>query len=562
MKTITFYSYKGGVGRSLALANVANRLAEFGKSVCLLDFDLEAPGLHLKFQSNINGKGVKKGIVDYIHDFTTTNEVPGNIWDYVTPVVYDYDTRSDISLIAAGNTLDMEYWRKLSSIDWKQLFYEPDSVGIDFLLNLKEQIRTQINPDVLLIDSRTGITDISGVTLSIFADEVVLFAANNKENFEGISQVIKTLAVPSNSINNQVPKINFVLTRIPYFPKAEDKPKEANVKQFALRIINQNIQEANIKDLHIKKALVIHSDPELELRERLKISYYFDDSKSSFESPIGRDYLELFEEITTGIISNRERKAFNNFMSIESQIQKAKATTDIAAKVTILESVLEQEPNSTVALNMLGTTYYEINMFQRAIIAFDQAYNLDKNSERSVLIYKASTLLQLGKHAQSRKLYEKANDLVPNEPNILLPLSHIYYIKKEYNKALATQLRTIELLPESDDARNAQANTLRVLGEYEKAFEAIYKALEINPRNAVANGTLAEIYAAQGNLREFYKNTELSFSFGITSLLFQSILEEESIYAQFYNDKKFLSILEKYEIEIDWKKVKAKGYSA
>ena len=46
MKTITFYSYKGGVGRTLALANIAKRLSEFGKKVCLIDFDLEAPGLH------------------------------------------------------------------------------------------------------------------------------------------------------------------------------------------------------------------------------------------------------------------------------------------------------------------------------------------------------------------------------------------------------------------------------------------------------------------------------------------------------------------------------------
>lgn len=54
MKTITFYSYKGGVGRSLALVNIATRLAEFGKKVCVLDFDLEAPGLHLKFPDSKN----------------------------------------------------------------------------------------------------------------------------------------------------------------------------------------------------------------------------------------------------------------------------------------------------------------------------------------------------------------------------------------------------------------------------------------------------------------------------------------------------------------------------
>ena len=43
---ITFYSYKGGTGRSMALANVAWILASNGKRVLMVDWDLEAPGLH------------------------------------------------------------------------------------------------------------------------------------------------------------------------------------------------------------------------------------------------------------------------------------------------------------------------------------------------------------------------------------------------------------------------------------------------------------------------------------------------------------------------------------
>ena len=42
---ITFYSYKGGVGRSMALANVATLLSKWGKRVLMIDWDLEAPGL-------------------------------------------------------------------------------------------------------------------------------------------------------------------------------------------------------------------------------------------------------------------------------------------------------------------------------------------------------------------------------------------------------------------------------------------------------------------------------------------------------------------------------------
>ena len=48
---ITFYSYKGGVGRSMAVANVAVLLSrDFNRDVVVVDWDLEAPGLHRFFQ--------------------------------------------------------------------------------------------------------------------------------------------------------------------------------------------------------------------------------------------------------------------------------------------------------------------------------------------------------------------------------------------------------------------------------------------------------------------------------------------------------------------------------
>ncbi len=50
---ITFYSYKGGTGRSMVLANVACLLAQkksSDKPVLVIDWDLEAPGLHLFFR--------------------------------------------------------------------------------------------------------------------------------------------------------------------------------------------------------------------------------------------------------------------------------------------------------------------------------------------------------------------------------------------------------------------------------------------------------------------------------------------------------------------------------
>ena len=57
---ITFYSFKGGTGRSMALANVAYLLAKKGtlnsKPQLIIDWDLEAPGLHRFFYRDFKNR--------------------------------------------------------------------------------------------------------------------------------------------------------------------------------------------------------------------------------------------------------------------------------------------------------------------------------------------------------------------------------------------------------------------------------------------------------------------------------------------------------------------------
>ncbi len=71
---ITFYSYKGGTGRSMALANtaclLAERLASSSQKVLMMDWDLEAPGLHRFFtaQLEIVEHADRPGIIDYFHE--------------------------------------------------------------------------------------------------------------------------------------------------------------------------------------------------------------------------------------------------------------------------------------------------------------------------------------------------------------------------------------------------------------------------------------------------------------------------------------------------------------
>jgi len=554
MKTITFYSYKGGVGRSLALSNVANRLSEFGKKVCIMDFDLEAPGLHLKFGNYIK-KEIRSGLVDYIHHFSEKFSVPSDINKYVTEVDFgDTDRRRPISLIAAGDTTSKKYWNKVCSIDWKKFFYEQDSVGVEFFYNLKEQIRQQIKPDFLLVDSRTGITDISGVTMSIMADEVVLLAANNRENLEGITQINKTLLEPENSISGTVPKINFVLSRIPYFRDPKDKPRETNAKNAAMFSINKDLKE-NGYDFKLSDILMIHSDQELELEETFKISHKFEADNAKEQSITGLDYLNLFEELTEDVISESERSTFDRFMKVEALVQKAAATKDFANRIQLLEEALTLEPNSRNVLGAMGIAYFLEKNYEKSLDYFEKASPLDNSSSPRYRVYQGVALINLGMYENALRVYKSLIELVPDEPYILNQLAATYYLMGSYDQAMGHIQKVLEKSPEQELAWNLYANILRKQGNFEEAMNAIYRALEIDPQSKDATDSLAEIYAEIGNDREFYKNLELAFSFGMDSEQFQRVLQEEDVYERFYNDERFLSILEKYNIELDWDKI-------
>ena len=75
---LTFYSYKGGVGRSMALANVAIILSKWGYNVLIVDWDLEAPGLEYYFKDYLDIETVKQypGMIDILG--TIQNKTPSS----------------------------------------------------------------------------------------------------------------------------------------------------------------------------------------------------------------------------------------------------------------------------------------------------------------------------------------------------------------------------------------------------------------------------------------------------------------------------------------------------
>lgn len=544
MKTITFYSYKGGVGRSLTLSNIAMRLADLGKKVCIIDFDLEAPGLHLKFNKHIKQSEINKGIVEYISDFQNKDYVPKSINEYVTDVNYLGTLNGSIKLIPAGDIYSNEYWKKLSSINWKDLFYSEENNGVNLLLHLKELIKIDLNPDFILIDSRTGITDISGIAMTLLADSVVTLAANNDENISGTARIIKSLMNNENNLLGRLPKIHFVLTRIPYYSNPDEKHKEIRITRKALATINKD-------EKLIDKVFVIHSDRELEEEEKFKINTTSDvDSKIGQYVPIEEDYLALFEDLTIGDLTEDEISKFNNLKESELLIEEARNILDNAIKINKLKKAIELNSNAHEAMGLLAIAFIDIKNFEEGLSYAKQASGINECD----LTYKyhiGYCLDELNRTEESIEILENILKINPRELHTLSFLGGVYNKKLDHKKALNYQLKLVEYYPDYDIGYNNLGNTYRLLKNNKKAFEYVYKSLELNPKSPFASGTLAEIYAEINNNDEFYKNLQLSFIFGMTSDDFEIIIREDEIYKKYFKEERFLDLLKTYRIKVN-----------
>src|SRR5262245_51175781 len=155
---VTFYSYKGGVGRTLALANVGTLLCRWGYKVLCVDWDLEAPGLHLYFENWIKPtpptdvSASQPGLTDLIQAHVDGQHPKWR--DFVTNVNLPRAEQS-LSLMTAGRQ-DQSYIKRMQGLDWNRL-YDHHKLG-----NFLEELRTEWKEafDFVLVDSRTGITDI------------------------------------------------------------------------------------------------------------------------------------------------------------------------------------------------------------------------------------------------------------------------------------------------------------------------------------------------------------------------------------------------------------------
>lgn len=216
---VTFYSFKGGTGRTMALANVAWILAANGKRVLIADWDLESPGLHRFFQPFMDARASdRRGIVELVrgyawamaeaeidpealHQVETTkmaalpaisgmiDEHVGRLDDYVIPLSWQFPDDGTLHFLSPGKQNNGDYQATLSSLNWDN-FYE-NLYGDHFMTAMRTYLKSKY--DYVLVDSRTGHGDVSDICTVHLPDMVIDCFTLTNQGIDGAAMIAREI---------------------------------------------------------------------------------------------------------------------------------------------------------------------------------------------------------------------------------------------------------------------------------------------------------------------------------------------------------------------------------
>lgn len=312
---VTFYSYKGGMGRTTTMVAYALHLAVNEddikkKRVVIIDCDLEAPGylnfFNLKEHKGLNG-GKKNGLVEFICDAQFTNKPEElDIDDYIINVGNDNDSRfayehlDSIWLVPAGNLNEgyseiekgdedrNDYLEGLAKINLSNV-----QTVVKYFDLLFEKINKAIEPDVILIDSRTGFNDIFGTAALYLSSCVVGFFGFSRQTQPGLKNLLKEYYNPKFKFNLQL-----VFSILP--EKADDTWLETHRRE-----VYEFIDEIGNEDVDYPQSTYLRRNGLLET-----IGSGDGQSDSDFVKIVSErlyeDYNDLFDKIDEQIFPEEE----------------------------------------------------------------------------------------------------------------------------------------------------------------------------------------------------------------------------------------------------------------
>jgi len=345
---VAFYSYKGGVGRTLALANVAWSLAEKGKRVVLLDLDLEAPGVGELGEFALRGKAPKPGFLEYAAAYRRTGKCP-KIRRYVHPC-REAPGYGKLWLMPAGRN-DAGYQERLGNLSWRRL--HPRHGTEPFVATLRQSLVEEFRPHYVLVDARTGLSDIGGLSTHLLADMVVLIFNLTRPCLEGSVRAYRSFETAFRQPGTHLGAVQLVASPVP-----AETPGEGSLVDRRLR---QAVALMPLGTAQGRSLLSIVYDPAMVLAEELAVRH-------ADRFPAAERYRQLREAIQRA-----------NGAEVASRVEEARrlrSEGQLQAGVTELRDFCSSHPDDGDGHLELGNFLLEAGQAREAATAFRRACHL------------------------------------------------------------------------------------------------------------------------------------------------------------------------------------------
>jgi MinD-like ATPase involved in chromosome partitioning or flagellar assembly len=347
MYTVTFYSFKGGVGRTMALVNTAVELAQRGHKILIVDFDLEAPGIAT--YPLLASSSETRGIVDYVTEYLEKN---------IAPEVSEFVTQCDIGghelyVMSAGRR-DAQYSTRLNSISWSNLYSARE--GYLLFEDLKQQWQ-QHGYQYVLIDSRTGHTDVGGICTRQLPDAVVLMFFPNDQNLSGLATVTQEIRRELSEPYAPNITLHFCASNVP------DIDDEDNILQ-------RKIADARALLQCPGEPIVIHHYDSLSLLEQ---SIFVKDRPAS---KLANEYRKLVSKVISRNMQDRDG-ALLRLEEIQEDVRRDRTSESRSSIPSTLERIRKHHPRDAQIAWEMSRIYSIIGDFPSEVDALTLAIERD-----------------------------------------------------------------------------------------------------------------------------------------------------------------------------------------
>lgn len=271
MYVTTFYSFKGGVGRTTALVNAAVELANRGQRVLAVDFDLDAPALDTFHV--MQPRDQIPGIIDFVNEYLVSGQAP-DARRFISETPYTGEQGGGLWIMPSARR--ETYAANFHHIDWGALYAHHD--GYLLFEDLKEQWKRLVEPDYVLIDSCTGHTDAGSICTRQLPDAVVVLFFPNEQNLRGLTRVVRDIRAEAAEPRNKTIELHFVMSNVP------DLDDEDSILSDRIKVFQEQLGFA-------RESIVVHRYDSLSLLNQVVFT------KDRPRSRLAQEYRELAQEI-------------------------------------------------------------------------------------------------------------------------------------------------------------------------------------------------------------------------------------------------------------------------